>query len=125
MSLINTAYLLYNNRLIKELDLSSRQPELFQDKLLRYLLTHGQQTAFGKEFGLNEILSISDFQQHVPPILMTGWSLTCSEASKEKTMCCGTKRFIGLHYPAERLLQNPNLFLSTGRTCIIVIIKVC
>ncbi|MFA7182388.1 MAG: GH3 auxin-responsive promoter family protein [Bacteroidales bacterium] len=66
MSLINTAYLLYNNRLIKELDLSSRQPELFQDKLLRYLLTHGQQTAFGKEFGLNEILSISDFQQHVP-----------------------------------------------------------
>jgi hypothetical protein len=66
MSLINTAYKLYNKRLLTELDYSSRDPFPFQEATFRYLMAHAANTVFGKEHKMAEIKNIDEFQQRIP-----------------------------------------------------------
>lgn len=66
MSLINTAYRLYNRKLLTELDFSSRDPFPFQEATFRYLTQRGTDTMFGKEYKMAEINDIYTFQRRIP-----------------------------------------------------------
>ena len=66
MTAINSAFRLYNHRLLRELDAASRNPEPFQMAAARFLLTHGAHTVFGKEHQFASIQTISEFQEQVP-----------------------------------------------------------
>jgi hypothetical protein len=66
MSLINTAYRLYNKRLLTELDFASRDPFPFQEATFGYLMEHASNTAFGKDHKISGIKSIDAFQQRIP-----------------------------------------------------------
>ena len=66
MNLINRIFLQYNNKLLRELDLSRRDPVPYQEHWFRYLIENGKDTAFGKEWGFDSIKSIKDFQRKVP-----------------------------------------------------------
>ena len=66
MNLINRIFLQYNNKLLKELYLSRRNPVPYQDHWFRYLIENGKDTAFGKEWGFDTIKNIRDFQKKVP-----------------------------------------------------------
>ena len=66
MNLINRIFLQYNHKLLKELDLSRRNPVQYQEHWFRYLMENGKDTAFGKEWGFDTIKNIDDFQNKVP-----------------------------------------------------------
>ena len=62
MSLLNSAYRLYNRKLLKELELSSRDPVPFQEATFRHLVSHGANTLFGEAYKMAEIQDIRAFQ---------------------------------------------------------------
>lgn len=66
MNLINNIFLKYSHNLLKELDLSRKEPMQYQAKWFRYLLECGRGSAFGKEHGFDNINTIREFQQRVP-----------------------------------------------------------
>ena len=66
MNLINPIFLLYSKQMLKELDLSRRNPVPFQEHWFRYLIENGKDTAFGKNWGFDSIKSVKDFQHKVP-----------------------------------------------------------
>lgn len=66
MNLINSIFLKYSHNLLKELDLSRRNPVQYQEKWFRYLVECGRGSAFGKEYGFENIKNVRDFQQRVP-----------------------------------------------------------
>ena len=66
MNLINRIFLQYNNKLLRELDQSRRNPVPYQEHWFRYLIENGKDTAFGKEWGFDTIKNIEDFQKKVP-----------------------------------------------------------
>lgn len=66
MSLINTAYRLYNKKLLTELDFASRDPFPFQEATFHYLMEHASNTVFGKDHKISGIKSIDAFQQRIP-----------------------------------------------------------
>ena len=55
MNLINNIFLKYSHNLLKELDLSRKEPMQYQKKWFRYLLECGRGSAFGKEHGFDNI----------------------------------------------------------------------
>lgn len=66
MSLLNSAYRLYNRKLLKELELSSRDPVPFQEATFRHLVSHGANTLFGEAYKMAEIQDIRAFQERIP-----------------------------------------------------------
>ena len=58
MNLINRIFLQYNNKLLRELDQSRRNPVPYQEYWFRYLIENGKDTAFGKEWGFDTIKNI-------------------------------------------------------------------
>ncbi len=66
MKAINAAFLLYNHRLLKELDGSGASPEYFQKKVLSFLLSRGSNTSFGKTYDMAFIHSMEAFQNRIP-----------------------------------------------------------
>ena len=66
MNLINSIFLKYSAGLLKEADCSRRDPMPYQHRWFRHLIEHGRKSAFGKEYGFDNIHSIKDFQAKVP-----------------------------------------------------------
>ena len=66
MNLINTIFLKYSANLLKETDQSRRDPMPYQHRWFRHLIEHGKGSAFGKEYGFDNIHSIRDFQARIP-----------------------------------------------------------
>ena len=66
MNLINTIFLKYSANLLKETDQSRRDPMPYQHRWFRHLIEHGKGSAFGKEYGFDNIHSIKDFQARIP-----------------------------------------------------------
>lgn len=66
MNIINHIFLKYSNNLLKELDLSRRDPMPYQMECLRYLIESGKGTAFGIEHNFHRIKSLKEFQHQVP-----------------------------------------------------------
>ena len=66
MNLINRIFLLYSKELLLELDQSRRNPMPYQEKWFKYLIENGKGTAFGREWGIDSIKSVKDFQSRVP-----------------------------------------------------------
>ena len=66
MNLINSIFLKYSANLLRETDLSRRDPMPYQHRWFRHLIEHGRRSAFGKEYGFDNIHSIKDFQARVP-----------------------------------------------------------
>ena len=66
MNVLNSIFLKYSCNLLKELDMSRKDPMPFQMKWLEYLLKNGKETAFGIEHGFDKIKSLKDFQHRVP-----------------------------------------------------------
>lgn len=66
MRAINAAFIFYNKQLLRDLDGSGANPEYFQHKVVRSLLSHGANSAFGREYSLASIRSLADFQNRIP-----------------------------------------------------------
>ena len=66
MNLINYIFLKYSHNLLKELEMSRKNPMPFQHKWFRHLIENGAGSAFGVEHGMDGIKSIKDFQKKVP-----------------------------------------------------------
>lgn len=66
MNLINSIFLRYSANLLKEIDQSRKDPMPYQHRWFRYIVEHGKNTFFGKEYGFDNIHSIKEFQKKVP-----------------------------------------------------------
>lgn len=66
MNIINGIFLKYSHNLLKEIDLSRREPVQYQYRWFRYLIENGKESAFGREHRFGEINSVLDFQMRVP-----------------------------------------------------------
>ncbi len=66
MNIINNIFLKYSHNLLKEIDLSKKDPMPYQLKWFRYLVEHGAKSYFGTEHRMEKIKNIKEFQQMVP-----------------------------------------------------------
>lgn len=66
MNIINTIFLKYSHKLLKELDVSRKEPMQYQMHWFKYLIENGKESAFGREMGFDGIKTIADFQKKVP-----------------------------------------------------------
>ncbi len=91
-------------RIRKQFTIKVGSPRSYQQQTLRYLLEHGQYTAFGKKYGFGQILSESlqleeDFRKHVPlhnyDSMFRQWWYRCLEG--EENVCWpGKVRYFAL-----------------------------
>ncbi|MFA7116247.1 MAG: GH3 auxin-responsive promoter family protein [Bacteroidales bacterium] len=66
MNVINTTILTYFHRLLKDLEKTSINPALSQEKTLKYLIEGGKDTFFGKEHHFDSINNYDDFRKFIP-----------------------------------------------------------
>ncbi|MDD4657354.1 MAG: GH3 auxin-responsive promoter family protein, partial [Bacteroidales bacterium] len=66
MSFTSKLYSLISKNRLKSIDLSRKNPELFQRKLFNELIKRGAKTEFGKEHNFEAINSIDKYGQNVP-----------------------------------------------------------
>lgn len=66
MSLVNKVCLTYFHQLLKDIDNTRKDPISFQSRTLKYLISHGSNTFFGKEHGLSNVKNIEQYQKAVP-----------------------------------------------------------
>lgn len=63
---INKAILLYSRQLLKETDISRKDPLTSQQNTFKELISHGRNTLFGKEHHFDNIFSFEDYWKNVP-----------------------------------------------------------
>ncbi len=66
MSLKNSLFKLYFAPRMRAIDSFRRHPEEVQQKMFERLLEKGRKTAFGAEYDLKNIRTVTEFEQHIP-----------------------------------------------------------
>ncbi len=66
MSLKNTLFRAWFSPRMRAIDRFRRHPHIVQEEMFRGMLERGRETAFGKEYGLDSIHTVAQFEERVP-----------------------------------------------------------